>query len=49
LARNALLGTAGRIAERSYDLLVMSLSENSEITDQEWDILTEKKKATDRN
>jgi len=34
-------------AERSYDLLVMSLSKNSEITDQEWDILTEKKKAAD--
>jgi NitT/TauT family transport system substrate-binding protein len=32
------------IAERSYDLLAISLSRNGEITDQEWDILTEKKK-----
>jgi NitT/TauT family transport system substrate-binding protein len=30
-------------AERSYDLLVISLSKNGEITDQEWDLLTEKK------
>jgi hypothetical protein len=35
------------VAERSYDLLVMSLSKNGESTDQEWDILTEKKKSTD--
>ena len=35
------------IAERSYDLLVISLSKNGEITDQEWDILTEKKKSAD--
>ena len=35
------------IAERSYDLLVISLSKNGEITDQEWDILTEKKKTAD--
>jgi NitT/TauT family transport system substrate-binding protein len=35
------------IAERSYDLLVISLSKNGEITDQEWDILTEKKKTPD--
>lgn len=35
------------IAERSYDLLAISLSKNGEITDQEWDILTEKKKAAD--
>jgi len=35
------------VAERSYDLLVMSLSKNGEITDQEWDILTEKKKPAD--
>lgn len=35
------------IAERSYDLLVISLSRNGEITDQEWDILTEKKKPVD--
>lgn len=35
------------VAERSYDLLVISLSKNGEITDQEWDILTEKKKSAD--
>ena len=35
------------VAERSYDLLVGSLSRNGEITDQEWDALTEKKKAAD--
>jgi NitT/TauT family transport system substrate-binding protein len=35
------------IAERSYDLLAISLSRNGEITDQEWDILTEKKKPVD--
>ena len=35
------------VAERSYDLLITSLSRNGEITDQEWDILTEKKKAVD--
>ena len=35
------------VAERSYDLLIISLSRNGEITDQEWDILTEKKKAVD--
>jgi NitT/TauT family transport system substrate-binding protein len=35
------------VAERSYDLLVTSLSRNGEITDQEWDILTEKKKTVD--
>jgi NitT/TauT family transport system substrate-binding protein len=35
------------VAERSYDLLVISLSRNGEITDQEWDILTEKKKSAD--
>lgn len=35
------------VAERSYDLLVTSLSRNGEITDQEWDILTEKKKAVE--
>jgi len=35
------------VAERSYDLLTISLSRNGEITDQEWDILTEKKKSTD--
>jgi ABC-type nitrate/sulfonate/bicarbonate transport system substrate-binding protein len=35
------------VAERSYDLLVTSLSRNGEITDQEWDLLTEKKKSAD--
>jgi NitT/TauT family transport system substrate-binding protein len=35
------------VAERSYGLLVISLSKNGEITDQEWDILTEKKKSAD--
>ena len=35
------------VAERSYDLLVTSLSRNGEITDQEWDILTEKKKVVE--
>lgn len=34
-------------AERSYELLTVSLSRNGEITDQEWDILTEKKKSAD--
>lgn len=41
------LEQASDIAERSYDLLVISLSKNGEITDQEWDILTEKKKPAD--
>jgi NitT/TauT family transport system substrate-binding protein len=41
------LEQAPDIAERSYDLLVISLSKNGEITDQEWDILTEKKKTPD--
>jgi len=35
------------VAERSYDLLVGSLSRNGEITGQEWDALTEKKKSPD--
>lgn len=35
------------VAERSYDLLVISLSKNGEITDQEWNVLTEKKKPVD--
>jgi len=35
------------VAERSYELLVTSLSRNGEITDQEWDILTEKKKVVE--
>jgi NitT/TauT family transport system substrate-binding protein len=34
-------------AERGYDLLVISLSRNGEITDQDWDNLTEKKKTPD--
>ena len=41
------LDQAPEVAERSYDLLLLSLSRNGEITDQEWDILTEKKKALD--
>jgi len=35
------------VAERSYELLVTSLSRNGEISDQEWDMLTEKKKTAD--
>lgn len=35
------------VAERSYDLVVNSLSRNGEITDQEWELLTEKKKTAD--
>jgi NitT/TauT family transport system substrate-binding protein len=35
------------VAERSYDILTLSLSRNGEITDQEWDLLTEKKKPVD--
>jgi len=35
------------VAERSYELLIVSLSRNGEITDQEWDLLTEKKKPVD--
>ncbi|MSP40605.1 MAG: ABC transporter substrate-binding protein [Deltaproteobacteria bacterium] len=35
------------VAERSYDILSLSLSRNGEITDQEWDLLTEKKKPVD--
>ncbi len=35
------------MAEGSYDLLVISLSENGEITDQQWDILTERKETAD--
>jgi NitT/TauT family transport system substrate-binding protein len=35
------------VAERSYELLANSLSKNGEITDQEWNILTEKKKPVD--
>jgi ABC-type nitrate/sulfonate/bicarbonate transport system substrate-binding protein len=35
------------VAERSYDLVVNSLSRNGEITDQEWEALTEQKKTAD--
>ena len=35
------------VADRSYDLLAISLSRNGEITDPEWEILTEKKRALD--
>src|ERR1044071_9806999 len=41
------LDQSPEVAERSYDLLTVSLSRNGEITDQEWDILTEKKKSAD--
>jgi ABC-type nitrate/sulfonate/bicarbonate transport system substrate-binding protein len=33
-----------QVAERSYGMLVASLSRNGEITDQEWEMLTEKKR-----
>jgi len=35
------------VAERSYDIVTASISRNGEITDREWDILTEKKKPVD--
>jgi hypothetical protein len=38
------LDQSQEVAERSYELLVPSLSRNGEITDQEWEILTEKKR-----
>ena len=38
------LNQSQEVAERSYELLVASLSRNGEITDQEWEILTEKKR-----
>jgi NitT/TauT family transport system substrate-binding protein len=41
------LGQTPEIAERSYDILTNSLARNGEITDQEWDALTEKKKPVD--
>jgi len=41
------LTQTAEMAERSYDLLLISLSRNGEITDQEWDMLTEKKKPAD--
>ena len=42
------LNQSAEVAARSYDLLVISLSKNGEITDKEWDILTEKKKTPDQ-
>ena len=41
------LDQSNQVAERSYDLVVISLSRNGEITDQEWELLTEKKKTAD--
>jgi len=41
------LAQTSEVAERSYDLLLISLSRNGEISDQDWDMLTEKKKAVD--
>lgn len=41
------LEQSNQVAERSYDLVVISLSRNGEITDQEWELLTEKKKTAD--
>lgn len=41
------LDQSPEVAERSYDILTVSLSRNGEITDPEWDILTEKKKSAD--
>ena len=41
------LAQTAEVAERSYDLLLISLSRNGEISDQDWDMLTEKKKAVD--
>ena len=38
------LEQSSEVADRSYDLLVNSLSRNGEITDQDWEVLTEKKK-----
>jgi hypothetical protein len=35
------------VAERSYDLFITSLSRNGEITDREWETLTEKKRPLD--
>ena len=35
------------IAERSYELLLLSPSRNGKISDREWDVLTEKKKTAD--
>lgn len=41
------LDQSQEVAERSYDIVTASLSRNGEITDQEWDILTEKKRPVD--
>lgn len=41
------LEQTAEVAERSYGLLLISLSRNGEITDHEWDSLTEKKKPVD--
>ncbi len=41
------LEQAPEVADRSYELLVTSLSRNGEITDHEWDLLTEKKRPPD--
>ena len=41
------LDQSQEVAERSYDIVSASLSRNGEITDQEWDILTEKKRPVD--
>lgn len=38
------LDQSQEVAGHSYELLVASLSRNGEITDQEWEILTEKKR-----
>lgn len=35
------------VAERSYEILLISLSRNGEITDQDWEILTERKRPLD--
>ncbi len=35
------------VAERSYDLLVITLSRNGGITDHEWEVLTAKKQMAD--
>jgi NitT/TauT family transport system substrate-binding protein len=41
------LDQSPQAAERAYDLLLISLSRNGEITDQDWENLTEKKKTVD--
>jgi hypothetical protein len=37
------LQQSSEVAERSYELLANSLSNTGEITDPEWEILTEKR------